>query len=159
MAGEQTLPGMNYVLHIDQTTAVTAARGVAAQYKPILCEVSSDFNIETDEQTSVNKCNGGWANPAPNNSSFSFSGEFQAIDPLTGQPSPVSMNEIAALAASRKKFWLKRSIKDGATGAVVVREGVVWISSYSDTASAEEPFTFTVEFTGVGAPLLTAATT
>lgn len=157
MAGELTLSGMNYVLHIDTTTPVSSARG--AVYKPILCEVSSDFNIETDEQSVTNKCNAGWGNSNPNRSTFSFSGEFQAIDPTTGGPSPVSMNEIAALAASRQKFWLKRQLKTGAAGTVIVREGVVWISSYSDSASAEEPFTFTAEFTGVGQPILTAATT
>lgn len=157
MAGEITLNGKDYVLSIDSTTAVTAARGAA--YKPILCEVSSDFSIETDEQSVSNKCNGGWASSNPNTSSFSFSGEFQAIDPATGDPSALSMQQIAQLAATRQKFWLKRSIKDGVTGVSVHREGVVWISSYSDSSSAEDPFTFTVEFTGVGQPILTAATT
>lgn len=157
MAGEITLSGKDYVLQIDTVTAITAARGAA--YEPILCEVSSEFNIETDEQTVSNKCNGGWSSSNPNTSSFSFSGEFQAIDPATGDPSAVSMNQIAQLAASRTKFWLKRSLKDPATGVEVVREGVVWINSYSDTASTDEPFTFTAEFTGVGEPILVAPTT
>lgn len=157
MAGEQTLSGKDYILQIDTVTAVTAAKGVT--YRPILCEVSSDFNIETDEQTVSNKCNGGWTSSTPNNSSFSFSGEFQAINPTTGEPSAASMNTIAQLAASRKKFWLKRSVKDVATGVEIIREGVVWISSYTDTAGTEDPFTFTADFTGVGQPLLGPATT
>lgn len=157
MAGEIVLSGRDYILQIDTETPIGAARGAA--YQPILCEVSSDFNIETDEQTVTNKCNGGWGSSNPNNSTFSFSGEFQAIDPATGDPSAASMNEIAMLAASRQKFWLKRSLKDASTGVEVVREGLVWISSYSDSAAAEEPFTFTADFTGVGEPILTAATT
>lgn len=157
MAGEIALSGKDYILYVDTTTPITAARG--AVYVPILCEVSSDFNIETDEQTVSNKCNGGWSNSNPNTSSFSFSGEFQAIDPTTGDPSALSMNQVANLAATRQKFWLKRALKDDVTGVEIVREGVVWINSYTDTASAEDPFTFTADFTGVGEPLLTAATT
>lgn len=155
MAGEVTLSGKDYILEIDTVTAISAARGAA--YNPILCEVSSDFNIETDEQSVSNKCNGGWSNSNPNISSFSFSGEFQAIDPDTADPSAVSMNQIANLAATRQKFWLRRSLQDPATGVQVVREGVVWISSYTDTASTEDPFTFTADFTGVGEPLLVPA--
>lgn len=156
MAGEITLSGKDYIMEVDVVTAITAARG--AVYNPILCEVSSDFNIETDEQTVTNKCNGGWNSPNPNRSSFSFSGEFQAIDPDSGDPSAVSMNQIANLAATRQRFWLRRSLMDPATGVQIVREGVVWINSYTDTASTEDPFTFTADFTGVGEPLLTAAT-
>lgn len=157
MAGEITLSGKDYILQVDTTTAITAARGAA--YHPILCEVSSDFSIETDEQTVSNKCNSGWTSSNPNNSSFSFSGEFQAIDPATGDPSALSANQIANLAANRTKFWLKRSLMDTATGVEIVREGVVWISSYSDSSGNEDPFTFTADFTGVGQPNLTAATT
>lgn len=157
MAGEITLSGKDYIIEIDTVTAITATRGAA--YEPILCEVSSDFNIETDEQTVTNKCNDGWGSSNPNNSSFSFSGEFQAIDPSTGDPAAASMNTIAQLAASREKFWIRRVLKDGLTGTPIHREGVVWISSYTDTAGTEDPFTFTADFTGVGQPILTPATT
>lgn len=156
MAGEITLSGKDYITYVDTTTAITAPRGLA--YEPILCEVSSDFGIETDEQTITNKCNGGWSNSNPGNSSFNFSGEYQAIDPATGDPSALSMNEIAILASTRQKFWIKRALKDEITGVVVHREGVVWINSYSDSSTSEDPFTFTVDFTGVGQPLLVAPT-
>lgn len=157
MAGEITLSGKDYIIEIDADTSITATRGAA--YEPILCEVSSDFNIETDEQTVTNKCNDGWGSSNPNNSSFSFSGEFQAIDPSTGDPAAASMNTIAQLAASRQKFWIRRVLKSGLAGTPIHREGVVWISSYTDTAGTEDPFTFTADFTGVGQPILTPATT
>ena len=153
-----TLKGRDYVMEIDTESSITGTRGADANYKAILCEVSSDFNIETDETTPVsNKCTaqGGWANNEPNLSSWSFSGEWQAIDPGDATPSPVSMDEIAALAASKQKFWARRVLA-GETGVTVVREGLVWISSYNDTASTDDPFTFTATFTGVNAPLLAA---
>ena len=158
MAGEITLNGKDYILQVDTQTPITAAKG--SNYKPILCEVSSDFSIETDEQTVSNKCGGGWTKSNPNQSSFSFSGEFQAIDPASGDPSAMSITQIAQLAATRQKFWLKRSLQvPGGGGVEIVREGVVWISSYSDSSSTEDPFTFTCDFTGVGEPLLTTSTT
>lgn len=155
-----TLKGRDYVMEIDTTTAITADRGSDANYNAILCEVSSEFSIDTDTTTpTANKCTarGGWANEEPNTSTWSFTGEFQAIDPATGDPSAVSMNDIAALAASKQKFWARRVLAESG-GVEVVREGVVWISAYSDTASTEDEFTFTATFSGVGEPLITAAT-
>lgn len=157
MAGEITLSGKDYILEIDTTTPITAARGAA--YNPILCEVSSDFNIETDEQAITNKCNNGWGSSNPGNSTFSFSGEFQAIDPTTGDPDAASIDIVAGLAATKQKFWIRRVLKSGLTGTPIYREGVVWISSYTETAGTEDPFTFTADFNGVGEPVLTAATT
>lgn len=155
-----TLRGRDYIMEIDTVTLPTAARGSDANYNPILCEVSSDFSIDTDTTTAVsNKCvaQGGWSSEEPNNSTWNFSGEWQAIDPSTGDPSAASMDEIAALAASKQKFWARRVL--AASGGVeVVREGLVWISSYNDTTNVDDPFTFTATMSGVGEPLLTAAT-
>ena len=67
------LNGKDYILEIDEVTAITAPRGSNASYKPILCEVSSTFGIATDEQSVSNKCGGGWANSNPGDSSFTFS--------------------------------------------------------------------------------------
>lgn len=155
-----TLKGRDYVMEIDTVTPITAPRGSDESYNPILCEVSSDFNISTDSSTpTANKCSAkaGWNTDEPDMKSFTFSGEFQAIDPLTAEPSAVSMNQIAALAASGQKFWARRVLSDP-SGVSVVREGVVWISDYADTASTEDEFTFTATFNGYGEPLLTDST-
>lgn len=157
MAGEITLSGKNYILEVDTVTPVTAARGAA--YNPILCEVSSDFAIETDEQTTTNKCNNGWGSSTPGTSTFSFSGEFQAIDPATGDPDAVTLDVMVNLAATRQTFWLRRKIKEGLTGTEVYREGRVYIGSYTETAGAEDPYTFTADFVGVGEPITTPPTT
>lgn len=156
-----TLRGSDYVMEIDTTTSITASRGSDANYNAILCEVSSDFSIDTDETTPVsNKCvaQGGWSSTEPNTSTWEFSGEWQAIDPSTGAASAESMDDIAALAASKQKFWARRVLASG-TGVQVVREGLVWISSYNDSTNTDDPFTFTATMTGVGEPLLAAAST
>lgn len=155
------LNGKDYILEIDDTTAITAARGSNANYKPIMCEVSSTFGITTDEQSVSNKCGGGWANSNPGDSSFTFSGEFHAIDPTTADSSAQSLAEIANLAVTKKKFWLRRTKSGDAAAGIptIVREGVVYISNYSEETGTEDPFSFTADFTGVGVPLITASTT
>lgn len=152
------LNGKDYILEIDDTTSITSTRG--SDYDPVLCEVSSDFGITTAEQAVSNKCNGGWANSNPGESSFSFSGEFQAIDPSSADPSAVSLAKMANLALTKKKFWLRRTLASGVVGGVpVVREGVVYISNYNETTNTDDPFTFTADFVGIGTPLITAPTT
>lgn len=155
------LNGKDYILEIDEVTTITAPRGSNASYKPILCEVSSTFGITTDEQSVSNKCGGGWSNSNPGDSSFTFSGEFQAIDPTTADASAISLANIANLAVTKKKFWLRRTKSGDAAAGVptIVREGVVYISNYSEETGTEDPFSFTADFTGVGTPLITPSTT
>lgn len=150
MAGEQLLNGKDYLLEIDITTPITAEKGL--DYHPIVCEVVSTFRVTTDELSISNSCVGRWKARIPNRSTFSFNGEWQAINPATGEPDAHNMNVIAYLATTRRMFWARRKLKEGALGAEVYREGVVWINNYEDTASVEEPFTFLAEFVGTGEP-------
>lgn len=148
----EVLNGKDYVIFIDTTTPVTAAKG--AVYKPIMCEVSSSFSGTTDEQSVSNKCNGGFANSNPGTKSWTLSGEGQAIDD-NAQPSATSMNEISELWKSGKKFWAKQAALDPSLNTPVFTEGVVWISSLERTAGTEDPFTFSYTLTGVGEPNFT----
>lgn len=152
MAGEKTLNGSNYIMEIDVTTPITEEHGLA--YRPIVCEVTSTFSIDTDSQAVSNACSGFWRTDIPNSSGFAFTGEWQAINPRTGEPDAISANLIAKLAAGQTKFWARRKLKDGMTGAEIYREGRVWISRYEDTASIDEPFTFSADFMGHGQPIL-----
>lgn len=152
MAGEQTLSGRDYILEIDITTPISEPKGL--DYRPLLCEVVSSFGISTSDIAISNSCTGRWDTRIPNKSGFTFSGEWQAIDPSTGDPDAYTMNMIAYLAASRTMFWARRKLKGGAMGVEIYREGVVWINNYEDSAGADDPFTFTADFIGVGAPTL-----
>lgn len=157
MASEDILYGKDYLMEIDTDTPITAERGLA--YRAIVCEVSSNFNIQTEEIEISNGCDIGWSASVPKLSGFSFSGEWQAINPLTAEPDVASMNEVIGLAASRQQFWARRKLVDGNTGVEVYREGRVWISRYEDTATSEDPFTFTADFVGVGKPITSAGYT
>lgn len=152
MAGEKVLDGKHYIVEIDTDTPVTGEKGL--NYRPVLCEVSSNFTIGTEEIGISSGASVGWANSLPGQSTWDMSGEWQAIDPLTGEPDAVTMNEVAQLAAGKHRFWIRRRLADGRPGAEVYREGVVWIRGYTDTASAEDPFTFTAEFKGIREPVI-----
>lgn len=151
---QQVLDGNDYLLEVDFDTPTSEESG--QNYHPILCEVSSTFAIMVDELQISNGCNKGWRASRPNQSSFSFSGEWQAINPRTGEPDAVSINVIARLAAEKRVFWIRRKLKEGSLGAEVYREGRVWISQYEDTTTVEEPFTFSAQFVGVGDPIISA---
>lgn len=150
MAGENTLNGADYLVEIDIQTPITAEKGSA--YNTVLCEVSSNFNISTEELAVSGGCSGDWKSSIPGRRGFGFSGEWQAIDPRTGDPSAISMNTIVELAATGAVFWIRRKLRDGNTGMEVYREGRVWINQYEDVATAEDPFTFTASFVGIGEP-------
>lgn len=154
MAGEQVLNGRDYILEIDVDTPVDASRGQS--YKPLVCEVASTFSINTSDIAISNSCTGAWESRIPNKSGFTFSGQWQAINPMSGDPDAYSMGKIVQLAHSRTLFWARRKLKTGAIGAEVYREGVVWINRYEDEASTEEPFVFSADFVGVGEPVIYA---
>lgn len=146
---EEVLNGRDYVMFIDTVTAVTAPKGLV--YRAVMCEVSSTFDGTTDEQAVSNKCNRGFKNSNPGDKGFTFAGEAQAIDD-TALPSAASLNEIAELWKSGKKFWAKQASIDPSLATPVFTEGVVWISAYSRTAGNEDAFTFSYTFQGVGEP-------
>lgn len=148
------LNGRDYLVEIDITTPTDAEMGLA--YKPLVCEVSSVFNISTGGIEISNGCEGPWATQIPSKSSYSFSGEWQAIDPRTGNPDALSLSQIVDLAFNRTIFWMRRKLKDDALGVEIYREGLVWISNYEEVASVEDPYSFTADFVGVGTPKIFA---
>lgn len=150
MAGEKTLNGKDYIVEIDTDTPITAASG--QNYRPVVCEVSSTFNISTENRAVSNACGSGWGNSVAGLSSWGMSGEWQAINPQTGDPDAASVNEMVNLAATKRTFWIRRKLIDGKTGTEILREGIVRIQNYEEVAGAEDPYTFSAEFVGVLAP-------
>lgn len=153
---QETLNGNEYIVFIDSTTAITAAQGAA--YEALMCMVSNGFSISVDAQDVSNKCNDGFGNSSPGTGSWEMSGDGHAIDEATGEPSATSYQSIAQLALDKTKFWAKIAHVDG-VGGIIHREGVVWISSYEETAGTDEPYSFSFTFTGVGKPLLAPVVT
>lgn len=152
---EELLNGKDYVIQIDLLTATTATAGTPANYKTVACEVSHEFNIDKETNQAANKCGGGWGRSTNGNKSWGVTGEYQAIDPATGNISQVSVDEMARLAAEDRDFWWRRGLIDSDSGAFIpYREGVVKATGFSETAGTDEPFTFSVTFEGQGAPIL-----
>lgn len=153
---EDILQGKDYIVEIDATTPTSALRGEA--YLAVVCEVTSTFGIVTEGLAISAGCEGGWDRSKPYRSSWRMGGEWQAINFRTADPSSASLELISELAADQREFWVRRKLIDGRTGQDIYREGVAWISNYEETASAEDPFTFTAQFNGVGKPKLISST-
>src|SRR5690606_15949484 len=135
---DDLLNGKDYVLQIDTVTPVTNASGTDGNYETLACEVSHDFNIEKETNQASNKCGGGWARSTFGNKTWNFSGEWQAIDPTTADPSQASLDVVAALAANDQEFWVRRGLIDPISGAFLPhREGVVKLTSYTETAGTD----------------------
>ena len=151
---QETLNGKDYIVFVDTTTATTADAGAA--YEAVMCMVTNGFSMTRDSVEVSNKCNDGWGNSNPGTGSWEITGDGHAIDEA-GTPSQTSYQTLAELAKSGDKFWAKIADVDTTGTSIIHREGVVWISSYDETAGTDEPYSFSFTFQGVGEPLLEAS--
>lgn len=149
------LLGTDYLLYVDSVTdPTTATRGVDANYKLLACLTSNGFEISNAEQSTSNKCDEGWATSQSGLGSWTISGDGQAVSLVTGEAATkTNYQAILQLALDKKVFFLKWADPDD----LIVREGKVRITSYSETAPNAEAYTFTVSFAGIGKPFITAA--
>lgn len=141
------LNGNEYIVLIDSTTAVTEAAPLA--YRPVMCMSSNGFSGTTDSIETSDKCSGGFADPLPGTSSWEITGTGNAIDE-TLEASADSYQALFELWQSKQVFWVKMANTTDGTGAAVIREGIGFISSYSETADTDTPYTFDFTITGKG---------
>jgi len=143
--------GTSYIILIDTTTPRTAERGTEANYRPVVCGVTNGFNMSFEAISLRNKCDGGWDNTESGYGSWGLNLDGQAIA-LRNVEKLIKANydEVANLAVKKRVFWAKMGDLDNKR----VIEGLVRIGSYSETADLEEPYTFTVEFVGLGEPII-----
>jgi len=151
-----TLLGTTYALEVDDTTAVaTNTRGTDANYKLLACLTSNGVEFTVAEQDTSNKCDGGNATSIPGLSSWTMSGDGQAVTLETGEATTrINYQKIIELATTKEIFFLRLTDPTN----TVVREGKVFITSYSETAPNADAYTFTVSFKGVGQLFITPAT-
>lgn len=146
-----TLNGSAYILLIDTVTPLTSSRGTFSNYRPVACGISNGFNMDIEGISTRNKTDGGYDNSQSGYLSWGFDMDGFAIGLKNADKLlKANFNEIAELAKSKRIFFLKW--EDAETS--VTREGKVRISSYKETASLEEPYSFTVSFVGIGEPYL-----
>lgn len=146
-----TLNGTAYILMIDTVTPLTSLRGTAVNYRPIACGISNGFNLDIESISTRNKDDGGYDSSLGGYVSWGMDLDGFAIGLKNADKIlKANFNEIALLAKSKKPFFLKW--EDALNS--VTREGKVRITSYRETASLEEPYSFTVNFVGIGEPYL-----
>lgn len=153
----ENIQGTDYVLEIDTVTDTSLNDyGTDANYRLIACLVSNGIDITLADQTTSNKCSGGWATSLSGEGSWTFSGEGQAVSLNdTEEETMANYQEVATLAVDKTVFFARMTN----TAKNIYREGKVRISSYSESAPNNEPYTFTVTFTGTGKPRMLAPTT
>lgn len=153
----QNLIGTGYVLEVDTTTAVaTNTRGADANYKVVACLTSNGVEVTNASQDISNKCDNGFASSVPGLGSSTFSGDGQAVSLTdTEEDTMVNYQILLGLAVNKTVFFLRMTDAAGLT----VREGKVWISSYSETAPNADAYTFTATFQVTGELFILPATT
>ena len=147
------LLGTTFALEVDVTTAVaTNTRGTDANYKLLACLTSNGVEVSIAQQDTSNKCDGGNQTSIPGLLSWTMSGDGQAVSLESGEAATkTNYQAIMALALAKTVFFLR--FTDPAN--TVVREGKVYITSYSETAPNADAYTFTVTFQGVGELFIT----
>lgn len=153
----QNLIGTGYVLEVDTTTAVaTNTRGTDANYKVVACLTSNGVEVTNASQDISNKCDNGFASSVPGLGSSTFSGDGQAVSLTeTEEDTMINYQILLGLAVNKTVFFLRMTDAAGLT----VREGKVWISSYSETAPNADAYTFTATFQVTGELFILPATT
>lgn len=138
----------------DPSTNAFPADG--SNYRVVACLVTNGFELTFADQTTSNKCSGGWAESLSGEGSSSFTAEGQAVSE-DGFDEEVKINfqEIALLALDKQVFFVRMTNPELGT----YREGKVRISSYSESAPNNEPYTFTSTFVVIGKPRMVAPTT
>lgn len=145
---EQKLSGNDYIVFIDDTTPMSGTHGLA--YLPTMCMQTNAFNGTTDTIDVSDKCNDdGFANPLAGTSSWEITGTGNAVD-ANLDPSIVSFQKLFNLWKNKTEFWMKIANKPGNASPAIIREGRGFITSYTETADTDTPYTFDFTFTGKG---------
>lgn len=142
------LTGTKYMLEIDTVTDVnTNDRGTEANYKLIACSTSNGVEINNAEQTTSNKCDGGYATSESGLTSWSFSIDGIVVTLDTSEATTkVNNDKLAQLTLDKTKFFSRLTSED----QDIYREGKTRISTYSENAPNQDAYTFSSTFVGIG---------
>lgn len=149
----QKILGNDYIIYINTVDSVgTGGHAQDANYRGVACLVTNGFSTTTDSIDSTSKCSGPYKDSEPGDFGWSITGEGQAIDDIS--TAQTNYQELLSLSIGRRKFWAKMA--DPTNN--IVREGVVWISSYAETAARNTPYSFNITFQGTLEPIILATT-
>lgn len=143
--------GNEYIIYID-TIDGTGGAAVDSNYRAVACLVTNGFSATVDSIDTTSKCSGAYKDSDPGDFGWTITGEGHAIDDISS--AQTNYQELLSLAIARRKFWAKMA--DPTNN--IVREGVVWISSYTETAARNTPYSFNITFQGTLEPIILATT-
>lgn len=146
-----------YILWADLTTDPDS-NATPSNYRPVACLVNVSFNGSTESIDVSNKCTGsGFADPEPGQSSWTIDFDGHAIDESQDSQRD-SYQTLMEAWASKQKFFAKITNASNGEGTVVFREGVGFLSSFSESAGTNDVYAFSGTFTGKGNPKLAPTT-
>lgn len=140
-----------YIIWIDTTTPITAERGL--NYRPVMCGTSNGFRMSRESIAFRNKCDDEWDRTESGYGSWSMDLSGHAISLLaTDAATKSNFQEVGMLLVNKTKCWCKMSDLENN----IVREGVVRVGDFSESADMEEPYSFDASFVGIGKPIFEA---
>lgn len=143
----RNLDGNDYIVFIDTVTDPSQTVNTSTNYRPVICMQTNGIGGTTDTIDVSDKCGNGYADPIPGGSSWEITGTGNAVDEAMN-PSKASYQELFTLWKNKEAFWMKIANKPDGNGTPIIREGVGMITSFTETADTDNPYTFDFTFTG-----------
>lgn len=143
------LNGSNYLIWLDDTTPITAQRGL--NYRPIVCGTSNGFSANAESISLRNKDDGGFDDSTPGYISWGFDLDgFATGIKLGDMLSKANFETLADIFFQKKKVWIAQMDLEETIG----RQGVCWIQDWKETANQNTPYSFSCQFVGTKKPII-----
>src|SRR5690606_32632257 len=129
---------------------ISASRGNLQHYRPIVCGTGNSFNSSVAEIDVSNKCDGGWRNTRPGYGSWGLDVDGFAVGlKIAEKLAKANFQELLDLHINKRLFWAVMCDED----RNIYREGVVWISSFDESANNNEAYSFSASMVGTKKPI------
>jgi TP901-1 family phage major tail protein len=144
MANRTYIDGKDVVLFIKRINATVPE----TTFNTIACLDSNDFSGSVEKKVVNNKCTGGWEDGIAGNGTWSITGSGQAITDT--EAAEVNYQILADIWIKKEVVEIKMANADGS----YYRAGEALVTDFSETASTDEPLSFTITFNGLGLPVI-----
>lgn len=144
MAQRVYINGKDVVLFVKRINAVSPE----TTFKTIACLDSNDFSGSVEKKTINNKCTGGWEGGISGIGNWTISASGQAI--ATAEAAEVNYQSLVDIWIKKETVEIKMANADGS----YYRAGEALITDFSETASTDEPLSFSATFSGLGVPVV-----
>ena len=144
MAQRVYIDGKDVVLFLKRINATVPE----TTFKTIACLDNNDFSGNVEKKVVNNKCTAGWEDGIAGNGTWSVTGSGQAISDV--DTAEVNYQTLADVWVKKETVEVKMANADGS----YYRAGEAIITDFSETASTDEPLSFSITFNGLGTPVI-----